>query len=131
MNHYDDETIEESSIELLYNAWMNLRLSKVHIGANKTYITKYAAFILRSKEEGSPVDETAARDIFLSHINHEAYDNVVMDCRINKYSLIECYDRIGRVGVAVEKNAAKSSRRLNNTNANSGNRIMVVAIMLS
>ena len=113
MSHYDDETIEESLVETLYNKWMNLRLTKVHFGANKTYVTNYAAHMAAMKEEGSPVDPNAARDIFLSHIDHPSYDFIVMDCRLNKYSLTECYERIGKVGVSVEKTAAKSNRRLN------------------
>ena len=113
MGHYDDETIEESLVETLYNKWMNLRLNKVHYGANKTYVTNYAAHMAAMKEEGSPVDPNAARDIFLSHIDHSSYDYIVMDCRLNKYSLTECYERIGKVGVSIEKTANKSNRKLN------------------
>ena len=34
--HYNNESIEDSAVENVYNKWMNLRLTKVHLGACRT-----------------------------------------------------------------------------------------------
>ena len=39
-----------------------------------------------------------------------------MDCQLNKHSLTDCYERVGRVGLSVEKNHERASRRMNNLN---------------
>ena len=84
------------------------------------YITKYAEYLQTSKQEGSPIEANATRDIFLSHISHPSSDHVVTDCQLNKHSLTDCYERVGRVGLSAEKNHEKASRRLNNLNRGGG-----------
>ena len=117
MKHYDNEVIEENSVALIYTKWINLRLNKVTTGACMTYITNYASYMQQAAEEGCPIDANVATSIFLSHIDHGAYLQAVLDCKIKKYNLTECMDIIRRVGVIVEKRSARVSRKLPKLNS--------------
>ena len=76
---------------------MSLRLSVVNQGAAKTYIMNYSALLDEMSDEGSPIDSTAAKVVFLEHITHPEYRTVVVDLSEGKYTLQDCYKRIGRV----------------------------------
>ena len=107
IGHYDNETIEKSLLSSLYNRWNSLRLHRTNLGAAKSYITNYASLLNQMKDEGAPVDENIARIMFLDHISAEPYQTVVLDCQINESDLVTCYERIGRVAVTIEGNAAR------------------------
>ena len=77
----------------------------------KSYITKYQTILSEAKETGTPVPDNAAKEIFLTHIKPEGYQQVVMNCKIYKLSLTDCMDRCLRVAVSVEANAASRTRR--------------------
>ena len=64
ISHYDDETIEDSFVQTAYVRWINTKLTGVHLGAMKSYITKYQTVLSEAKETGTPVPDNAAKEIF-------------------------------------------------------------------
>ena len=111
ISHYDNETIEDSFVQTAYVRWINTKLTGVHLGAMKTYITKYQTVLSEARETGTPVPDNAAKEIFLTHIKPDNYQQVVMNCKIDKLSLSDCMDRCLRVAVSVEAGAASRARR--------------------
>ena len=49
VNHYDNETIEDSHGITAYIRWTNTKLTGVHLGAMKAYITKYQIVLSDAK----------------------------------------------------------------------------------
>ena len=111
ISHYDNETIENSFVQSGHVRWINTKLTSVHLGAMKSYITKYQTVLSEAKETGTPVPDNAAKEIFLTHIKPEGYQQVVMNCKNDKLSLTDYMDRCLRVAVSVEANAASRARR--------------------
>ena len=68
ISHYDNETIEDSFVQSAYVRWINTKLTGVHLGAMKSFITKYQTVLSEAKETGTPVPDNAAKEIFLTHI---------------------------------------------------------------
>ena len=115
INHYDNETIEYSHGITAYMRWTTTKLTGVHLGAVKAFITKYQTVLSDAKEEGDAIPDNPAKDMFLAQIKPEAYQQVTMNCKINKISLSACMERCLRVAVSVEANAAAKSRRAAST----------------
>ena len=115
INHYDNETIEYSHGITAYMRWTTTKLTGVHLGAVKAFITKYQTVLSDAKEEGDAIPDNPAKDMFLAQIKPEAYQQVTMNCKINKISLSACMERCLRVAVSVEANAAAKSRRVAST----------------
>ena len=111
INHYDNETIEDSHGITAYMRWTTTKLTGVHLGAMKAFITKYQTILSDAKEAGDAIPDNPAKDMFLAQIKPEAYQHVTMNCKIDKISLSECMERCLRVAVSVEANAASKSRR--------------------
>ena len=113
VNHYDNETTIEDShgIVTAYIRWANTKLTGVHLGAMKAYITKYQTVLSDAKEAGGAIPDNPAKDMFLAHIKPDAYQQVTMNCRIDKLSLSKCMERCLRAAVTVEANAASRTRR--------------------
>ena len=87
INHYDNETIEDSHGITAYMRWTNTKLTGVHLGAMKNYITKYQTVLSDAKEAGDAIPDNPAKDMFLAHIKPEEYQHVTMNCKIDKISL--------------------------------------------
>ena len=64
ISHYDNETIEDSFVQTAYVRWINTKLTGVHLGAMKAYITKYQTVLSEARETGTPVPDNAAKEIF-------------------------------------------------------------------
>ena len=111
INHYDNETIEDSHGITAYMRWTNTKLTGVHLGAMKVYITKYQTFLSDIKEARDTIPDNPAKDMFLAHIKPDEYQQVTINCKTDKVSLSECMERCLRVAVSVEANAASRSRR--------------------
>ena len=77
----------------------------------KAYITKYQTVLAEARETGTPIPDNAAKEIFLTHIKPDNYQQVVMNCKIDKLFLTDCMDRCLRVAVSVEAGAASRTRR--------------------
>ena len=120
LDNYSTEVIEGDIIEVTYNKMINLRCNKTHIGAMRTYITKFIEYLQTMRENGSPMDIEAAKAILLSHVDHEAYNECIMNCKFNKCTLTECYDRLGMVATQVEKQHAKAARKLRSAKRGGG-----------
>ena len=115
IKHYDNETIEDSHGITGYMRWTNTKLTGVHLGAMKAYITKYQTVLGDAKEAGDAIPDNPAKDMFLAHIKPDEYQQVTMNCKIDKISLSECMERCLRVAVSVEAKAASKSRRAAST----------------
>ncbi len=104
---------------------MSLRLSVANQGTAKTYIMNFSALLDEMSGEGSPIDSIAAKVVFLEHITHPEYRTVVVDLSEGKYTLQDCYKRIGRVGISIETTAARrTSSNQRNINGITTNRLL-------
>ena len=111
VNHYDNQSIEDSHGITAYIRWTNTKLTGVHLGAMKAYVTKYQTILSDAKEAGDAIPDNPAKDMFLPHIKPDAYQQVTMNCRIDKIPPHECMERCLRVAVTSEANAASRTRR--------------------
>ena len=112
LKHYDVKDLEGSNLSTAMNRLVGFRLNKNHIGAASSYVTNFASTLSELTIEGTPLDTTLSKEMFLNGITHPDYFEVKTNLKLNGLDLNTCMQKITLIAGSIEREAEKSSRRI-------------------
>ena len=99
-----DKGVETGSV--VSEATSNTNLETNNNGFAKRSLSAFK----ECKLPAQPITATLA--IFLANITHEKFQTYIMEVRVNKWSLNECYEKLQIVGLQVEKKNEKELKKI-------------------